>query len=288
MDYFTAEDGTRLAFSVEGDGLPVLALAGLTRDGRDFDYLAPHLPPGVRLIRLDSRGRGRSAWAAPETYTVVQEARDAIALLDHIRVDRAAILGTSRGGLIGMLLAATAKHRLLGLCLNDVGPVLEREGLLRIAAYVGVAPVAQTLEDIARRLPLASPGFEEVPESRWREEAERHFVTGNGQIGLTYDPALALGFAAVKEAPLPDAWPLFDACAGLPLALVRGAASDLLSAATAAGMKARNPALRAVEVPGRAHIPFLNEPEALACIGEWLEDVRRFAASRPAPAGSMS
>lgn len=283
MDHFTTEDGTKLAFSVEGQGLPVLALAGLTRDGRDFDYLAPHLPEDIRLIRLDSRGRGRSAWAAPETYTVVQEAGDALALLDHLDVNRAAIIGSSRGGLIGMLLAMTAKQRLLGLCLNDVGPVLERDGLLRIAAYVGVTPEARTLDEIARRLPLANPGFEGVSESRWREEAERHFLTGDGQIGLTYDPALALGFAAVKEGPLPDAWPLYDACAGLPLALVRGAGSDLLSAQTAAEMERRNPSLRRADVPGRAHIPFLDEPEAIACIRDWLEEARRFAAL-PQPA----
>lgn len=280
IDHFEAEDGTRLAFSDEGEGIPLLALAGLTRDGRDFDYLQPHLPSGIRLIRLDSRGRGRSAWAAPDTYTVLQESRDAVSLLDHLGVERAAIIGSSRGGLIGMLLALTARDRLLGLCLNDVGPVLERDGLLRIADYVGIPPQAKTLDDVARRLPLASPGFEGVPESRWREEAERHFVQLQDKIGLTYDPALALGFAAVREGPLPDAWPLFDACTGLPLALVRGAASDLLSAATAAAMQARNPALRFADVPGRAHIPFLDEPEAIACILAWLEDVRDFAAKQ--------
>lgn len=98
MGSFRAEDGVSLAFRDEGQGLPLLALAGLTRDGRDFDYLARHLPGDVRLIRLDSRGRGQSNWASAETYAVGIEARDALALLDHLGLERAAILGTSRGG----------------------------------------------------------------------------------------------------------------------------------------------------------------------------------------------
>lgn len=278
MNHFEAEDGARLAYRDEGGGLPLLALAGLTRDGRDFDYLAPHLPAGIRLIRLDSRGRGGSQWTGAGTYTVPQETRDALALLDHLGLERAAIIGSSRGGLIGMLIALTARQRLLGLCLNDVGPVLEREGLLRIANYVGVAPQAASLADIAARLPFANPGFTGVSESRWRAEAERHFTEENGRIGLTYDPALAEGFQAVREGPLPDAWPLFDACAGLPMALLRGAGSDLLSAGTAAEMKRRQPGLIHADIPGRAHIPFLDEPEALGVIHAWLAEVQAFAA----------
>ena len=126
---FRAADGTRLAYRDDGDGQPVLALAGLTRDGRDFDYLARHLGEGVRLVRLDSRGRGGSDWADPETYTVAQEAQDALALLDHLGIERAAVIGSSRGGLLAMVMAATAPGRVAGICFNDVGPVLQREGL---------------------------------------------------------------------------------------------------------------------------------------------------------------
>ena len=279
MNFFEAEDGARLAYSDEGEGLPLLALAGLTRDGRDFDYLAPHLPQGIRLLRLDMRGRGQSAWTGAASYTVAQEARDTLSLLDHLGIARAAILGSSRGGLIGMLLALTAKTRLLGLCANDVGVGLDLGGRRLMTTYVGVAPAASSLSEVARRLPLAMQGFENVPESRWQAEAERHFTEREGRVGLPYDPALAEGFAAVKDGPLPDAWPLFEACAGLPLALVRGAASDLLSRATAEEMKARNPALLFADVPGRAHIPFLDEPQALAVIRAWLAEVAAFAAS---------
>ena len=128
MRGFETEDGTRLAYLDEGEGVPVLCLAGLTRDRRDFSYLAPHLG-GVRLIRLDARGRGASGWADPATYTVPQEAADAIALLDHLGIESAGVIGTSRGGLLAMWIAATAKERLRGVCLNDIGPVIDEAGL---------------------------------------------------------------------------------------------------------------------------------------------------------------
>ncbi|MFN3527366.1 MAG: alpha/beta fold hydrolase, partial [Paracoccus sp. (in: a-proteobacteria)] len=132
---FLTSDGARIAFSDQGAGLPVLCLAGLTRTMADFDYVAPHLA-GVRMIRMDYRGRGQSEFTGAATYTVPREARDALELLDHLEIDRAALLGTSRGGLNGLLLAATAHDRLLGLCLNDVGPVVEPAGLERIFDYV--------------------------------------------------------------------------------------------------------------------------------------------------------
>ena len=152
MPHFTATDGARLAYDDRGHGLPVLCLAGLTRSMSDFDYLAPYLSD-IRLIRMDYRGRGASDWTGADTYTVAQEGKDALALLDHLGIDKAAILGTSRGGLIGMVLAATARNRVAGLCLNDVGPVLERRGLERIFDYVGRNPTSSSLSELARRLP---------------------------------------------------------------------------------------------------------------------------------------
>lgn len=272
---FRADDGAGIAFRDEGaaDALPVLALAGLTRDGRDFDYLAHHLH-GIRLIRMDYRGRGGSDWTGPDSYTIAREGQDALNLLDHLGLPAAAILGTSRGGLIGMALAATAKPRLLGLCLNDIGPVVERAGLDRIGAYVGLAPTVATLDEVADRLPAAMPGFARVPPFRWAEEAVRHYVQTDSGVGLTYDPALRAPFQAAMAGPEVDLWPLFDACAGLPMAVLRGANSDLLSAATVAEMARRHPGLIAAEIPDRGHVPFLDEPEALAAITRWLAAVR--------------
>jgi pimeloyl-ACP methyl ester carboxylesterase len=269
--HFSAEDGARLAYRDEGQGLPLLCLPGLTRSMGDFDYLVPHLPP-LRLIRMDYRGRGESAWTGPATYTVVQEAKDAVALLDHLGLAKAAILGTSRGGLIGMLLGATARDRLLGLCLNDVGPEIHRPGLTRIFDYVGRTPAGRSHAGYAELL-SRSPGFDGVPMSRWLEEARRLAVETPDGLRLPYDPALREAFLAAFDGPPVDLWPLFDALQGLPLALIRGANSDLLSEETARKMRDRRPDMAFAEVPGRAHIPFLDEPESLSLIHRFLADL---------------
>jgi pimeloyl-ACP methyl ester carboxylesterase len=266
---FTAEDGARLAYRDEGTGLPLLCLPGLTRTMADFDYLIPHLPP-LRLIRMDYRGRGASSWTGAATYTVDQESRDALRLLDHISVAKAAILGTSRGGLIGMVLGAVARDRVLGLCLNDVGPAINREGLVRIFDYVGRNPAGKTYQGYAERL-SHTPGFADVPMSRWLEEAQKHSIETPEGLRIPYDPALREAFLNAFDGPPVDLWPLFDALAGLPLALIRGADSDLLTPETAREMQHRRPDMAFAEVPGRAHIPFLDEPQAVALIRAFLQ-----------------
>ena len=268
-DFFAAPDGARLAYRDEGRGVPVLCLSGLTRTMGDFDYLAPHVPP-CRLIRMDYRGRGASAWTGADSYTVPCEARDALALLDHLGVEQAAVIGTSRGGLIGMLLAATARNRLLGLCLNDIGPQIEPSGLTRISGYLGRNPAAQTHAELAASLPRSSPGFDAVPADRWLAEAQLHYTETPDGLRITYDPALRDAFLAAYSSQSADPWPLFDACRGLPLALIRGANSDLLSAEAAAEMRRRRPDMIFAEVPGRAHVPFLDEPESLQGIHAFL------------------
>ncbi len=267
--YFTANDGARLAYRDHGEGLPVIALAGLTRTSHDFDYMAHHLT-GIRLIRPDYRGRGQSEWTGAKTYTVPQEARDVVTLMDHLGLEKAAFIGTSRGGLIGMFMAATVKDRMLGLALNDVGPVIERAGLEKIFDYVGRNPVAETLADVADRLPQVMPEFAHVPPSRWAEEAVRHYIQTDSGVKINYDPTLREAFLAAFAGATPDLWPLYDALAGLPVALIRGANSDLFSAETAAEMKRRRPDLIEAVVPDRGHIPFLDEPESLAAIRAWL------------------
>ncbi len=267
---FQAEDGANLVYSDEGEGLPLLALAGFTRNMRDFDYLARHLV-GVRLIRLDSRGRGESQWTGADTYNVPQEARDAIALLDHLKVARTAVIGSSRGGLLGMVMAAMAPDRIGGVCFNDVGPVLERAGLERIGTYIGIEPAVATLEEIADRMPAAMPGFDHVPDLRWEQETTRRYTQTSHGVTLPYDPELRTAFQKALATAPPDAWPLFDALAGIPLALIRGANSDVLSRAAADAMAARRPDMIRAEVADRGHTPFLDEPEALAAIQSWLE-----------------
>ena len=272
VEFMTAKDGARLAYRDEGEGLPVLCLAGLTRGMDDFDYLAPALAD-CRMIRMDYRGRGQSDWTGAATYTVPQEGADALALLDHLGIARAVVFGTSRGGLIAMYLAAVARGRLLGVCLNDVGPQLRVEGLEAITAYVGRRPNARTLAEVAARLPETLKGFGPVPEGRWAEEAARLYRQTDDGVELTYDPALRESFLAAMKDPTATAWPLFDALEGLPLALIHGAGSDLLGEDAVAEMRRRRPDMIYGKVPGRGHIPWLDEPEAVAVVRAWVEEV---------------
>lgn len=265
---FSANDGASLHYTDEGHGIPLICLAGLTRNGSDFDYVAPHLPP-LRMIRLDYRGRGKSDWTGAESYTVLQEAQDVLALMDHLELDSAAFLGTSRGGLISMLLATIAPDRVRGVILNDIGPVVEPLGLERISQYIGRRPAARTHAAAAVALEHVMDGFD-VPPQRWMEEAKRHFVATDQGLELNYDPALAVAFETAMQAPEVDLWPMFEAAAQKPLALIRGANSDLLTQATADEMAERAPHMVYAEVPDRAHIPFLDEPEAVSAIHQFL------------------
>ena len=268
MPMFQAPDGADLYYTDEGQGTPVLALSGLTRNSSDFDYAAPHLTD-VRLIRLDYRGRGKSTWTGAETYTIPTEAGDALSLLDHLGIEKAAILGTSRGGLIAMLLAMIAKDRLSGVCLVDIGPELMADGLEMIKHYIGRNPTQKTYADAIAMRATLMVGFENVPERRWAEEVRKHYIETADGLKINYDPALRDAVLAAGTQPVPDLWPMFDALAGLPLSLIRGANSNLLSSATTDEMRRRRPDMIFADVPDRGHVPFLDEPEAIAALKSW-------------------
>jgi len=268
MPYFHSQDGLRLHYRDEGDGVPVVALAGLTRNTADFDHVAPHLP--VRLIRPDYRGRGQSDWADHSTYTIPQEAQDVLALMDHLGLAQAAILGTSRGGLIAMMLAATAKDRLIGVALNDIGPEIAGKGLDVIKDYIGRNPAQKSYAEAAAFRDAHWTHFEGVPMDRWLAEVKGQYEETPDGLIIRYDAKLRDAVLEAGAQPVPDLWPLFDALAGLPLALIRGANSDLLTAATADEMARRRPDMLRTDVPGRGHVPFLDEPEALAVFREWI------------------
>ncbi len=273
MEYFTSSDGIRLAYQDHGTGFPVICLAGLTRNSSDFDFVAPHLTD-IRLIRPDYRGRGASDRADYGTYTIPQEAQDVLTLMDHLGLARAAFLGTSRGGLISMALAAGAKDRVLGVCLNDIGPVIEQSGLDGIMDYIGRNPSAESYDQAAQDRPAYMVGFANVPAERWQHEVRNLFEdTGDGLV-IRYDAKLRDAMVEASQQPPADLWPLFDAMAGLPLALVHGANSDLLSDDTAAEMRRRRPDMLYANVKDRGHVPFLDEPESLNVIRPWLEAMK--------------
>ena len=270
MAKFTTSDGLSLHYDDQGTGLPVLCLSGLTRDGRDFDYVAPHLAH-VRLIRMDYRGRGRSDFGDWRDYTLQREGQDALELLGHLGLSQAAILGTSRGGLIAMGLAATVKQVLLGVALNDIGPELDPKGLGNIMGFLGRAPTWKTLDEAAEKRARVMPGFTNVPPERWRAEAEKFYVETPTGLTITYDPHLRDAVEQAGATQMPDLWPFFDALDSLPTAAIRGANSDLLSAETFAKMQNRRPDMFAATIPDRGHVPFLDEPGSIETLHNWIE-----------------
>ncbi|MEM8538373.1 MAG: alpha/beta hydrolase [Pseudomonadota bacterium] len=272
MATFTTSDGVSIYFDISGSGPPLLCLAGLTRNSTDFDYAMPSLE-GAQVIRMDYRGRGKSAWSNWTSYTIPREAQDALELLHHLDTGKAAILGTSRGGLIAMLIAATAGQHLAGACLVDIGPELEQAGLDVIGGYIGRNPSQKTYgEAIAMRAELL-PGFVDVPGSRWDEEVRKHYIETPQGLKINYDPALRESVESAGTQPLPDLWPLFDALKPVPLALIRGANSNLLSEATAEEMRRRRPDMLYANVPDRAHVPFLDEPDAVAILKSFIRNL---------------
>ncbi|MEM7320512.1 MAG: alpha/beta hydrolase [Pseudomonadota bacterium] len=273
MAFFKTSDGLQLYYEDIGQGTPVLCLAGLTRCTTDFSFVAPHLAD-YRMIAMDYRGRGRSDYDESYiNYAIPREAQDAIELLDHLGIDKTAILGTSRGGLIAMTLAATAPDRLWAVILNDIGPEIAAPGLERIWDYVGIEPTAKTLEEAAHALQhLSQAQFPDVPFERWLRHTKHLFRQSDDGLRLRYDARLRDAMIEQGKSGLaPDLWPIFDALKSIPTGVIRGANSDLLSAETYARMITRRPEIIAAEVPDRGHVPFLDEPEAVRVIHQVLD-----------------
>lgn len=277
--HFDAPDGRRLAYRDSADtSPPVLCLAGLTRNGRDFDALAAHLSPRYRVIRLDSRGRGESERAAVpgDEYTVPVETGDALALLAHLDLPAVTVIGTSRGGILGMAMAAGAPGTVRGLVLNDIGAEIETAALARLVARLQVRPQDPSAEAAAARMAAENAEtFPGVPLARWREHARAVMDIADGAPVPAHDPALAdVSAAAIGEAEATiDLWTLFDAVGESPMLAIRGETSDILPRATLARMAGLKPSLRTVEIPARGHAPFLDEPPALAAIDAFLQEI---------------
>ncbi|WP_225204765.1 alpha/beta fold hydrolase [Novosphingobium huizhouense] len=270
---WSSRDGLRLHFrDYPGDAErpPVLCLHGLTRNARDFEALAGHLAgQGRRVLCIDLRGRGDSDYAKdPMTYHPGQYVEDIEALLEAEVIERFIAIGTSLGGLLTMLLALVRPDRVAAAVLNDIGPVVEAEGLERIRDYVGQGRSFETWMHAARALEEAQGDiYPDFTITDWLRMAKRTMALGSGgRIAFDYDMKIAEPLDVASDGPAPDLWPAFDALAGRPLLLLRGANSDILSAATAHSMAARNPRLELVTVPRVGHAPTLDEPEVVAAI----------------------
>lgn len=261
-DYGPARDGPT----------PVLCLSGLTRNSKDAHPVAERIGQRRRLIAPDYRGRGRSAYAQDwSSYRVEVELADAIALLDRLGLQKVVVIGTSRGGLIAMLMVNLHRDRMFGVLLNDIGPELEQAGLLRIRRYLGKPLRAATWRGAVAALKRINPGFETLDEAQWLSFARRVYRDENGRPALDYDANLARAFptpAQIKASPA--SWDLLKALGGLPAAALRGEHSDLISPATHARMAKLVAGLDAVSVANRGHAPFLDEPESAAAIDRLL------------------
>ena len=279
--YWWSRDGLRLHYRDypgPADRPPILCLPGLTRNARDFEGLADRLAGDWRVIAVDLRGRGESAYAKdPMSYAPLTYVQDIEALLEELGCDRFVSFGTSLGGIVTMLLAGTARQRLVGALLNDVGPAIEAAGLARIRSYVGKASSWPTWMHAARAVAEANadvyPAYETAD---WLGMAKRLYrLNSSGRIVLDYDLRIAEPFRVPGNEAAPDMWPALDALAGVPVLLVRGERSDVLGEATAARMAAALPEAELVTVPELGHAPTLEETPVTTAIDRLLARVAK-------------
>lgn len=274
---FRAQDDVEIFVRDYGDpdsaAVPALCLSGLTRNSKDFRDLAPHLAQGRRVLAMDYRGRGQSG-ADPNwrNYTPQAYVGDVLQLLTVAGLHKVGVIGTSLGGLVAMGLAAAQPGSLAGVVLNDIGPEIAAAGAGRIADYVGKRLLLPDMAAGAQQLRQTYAGaYPDLDEAGWLWLAEGTF-RGHASGGVELDYDLKLG-DAVRESANAGAlnlWPLFDALAHVPVLAIRGALSDVLAAETLEKMQARRREqgleLDSVVLENRGHVPFLNEPAALAAI----------------------
>jgi pimeloyl-ACP methyl ester carboxylesterase len=256
---------------------PVLCLAGLTRNSRDFHDLASYLSQGPRarpVYTLDYRGRGKSDWDRNwKNYAVPVEALDVIDFLTFAELKDVAVIGTSRGGLVAMLMAAAQPSTISLVVLNDIGPVIERDGLMRIASYVGRVPLPRDWTEatnIARDVNKRS--FPEIDDRIWEEVARQWFNEKRGKPAPGYDPLLRNALS-VLDGPVPELWPQFDAITRVPVLVVRGENSDILSAQTVERMAERHAALEQFTVPKQGHAPLLKDRATQEAIAMFIQRI---------------
>jgi pimeloyl-ACP methyl ester carboxylesterase len=273
--WFDSHDDLRLysrVYAAAADAPVVLCLHGLMRNSRDFGELAVHLAARYRVIVPDMRGRGLSARDRNfNNYQIPVYLRDVLTLLAGLGAARVAIIGTSMGGLMAMLLAATQPRLVSRIVLNDVGPEVDPRGLERIRGYAGrAAPVRSWPEAAAQVRADYGAAWPNLSDARWDEIARLSYrANAQGVPELDADPLIREPLRDTSRAA-PDLWPLWGALARVPILAIRGAHSDILSVTTLARMQRGKPDLQALTVANRGHAPLLDEPECVAAIDQFL------------------
>ncbi len=278
--FFTSQDGLRLHAryypAPSSRRRPVLCLPGLTRNCRDYHVLASFLsdpgnPQARDVLAIDFRGRGRSQWDPNwRNYTLETEMQDALDLLTIAGTHGVAVIGSSWGGLATLMMACLRPAAVGAVILNDIGPVIEREGLVRIAAFVGRVPLPATWEEATSLVRgISARAFPAVPEPHWAEIARQWFNEDHDRPTAAYDPQLGKAISLI-DGPFPPLWPQFEALARMPTMAIRGEISDLLSEATFNEMRQRHPDLATHTVRGQGHAPLLRDRSTLMAIGDFL------------------
>ena len=255
---------------------PILCMHGLTRSSRDFAWIAAHLGKTRRVISVDQRGRGLSAYdPVIKNYTPATYVHDMFKLLDEEGIGKVILFGTSMGGLMSMLMANMEPARFPGILINDIGPELDPVGLDRIKSYVGTGHTIRSWEDaVAHTREINEVAFPNYSDEEWLRFTRGLYREVDGRPELAYDAELAKPMLdADSGAVPPDLWPLFDNMASIPMLVVRGALSDILAADCVAEMQSRSPSLQVAEIPDRGHAPMLDEPAAVAAIEAFLKTV---------------
>lgn len=278
--YYTSQDGLKLHARIYGEDdrrPPVVCLPGLTRNARDFHQLAQHLASGSsrKIICFDYRGRGLSAYDPNwQNYNVRTEAADILTGLAALGIDEAAFIGTSRGGLIIHVLGVMQPSLIRAVVLNDIGPVIEREGLAHIRSYLQNAPrPADFAEAVAAQKAIHGEAFPALGQADWQRFVRAIYREESGKPVADYDPALINTVLAMDLAqPLPELWPQFAALSAVPMLAIRGANSRLLSAETLEEMGRRHPRFGSITVEGQGHAPLLETGELPERIAEFLHE----------------
>lgn len=277
--YYTSQEGLRLYAREYGDRrapkTPVLCLPGLTRNAKDFHDLATRLSAERRVICPDLRGRGKSEYASGWAgYTADAEMRDTLDLMSVTGIEHAILIGTSRGGLVSMSMGLNRPGAIKAVIMNDVGPEVDPAGISRILGYAGKMKAPESWSDAAILLrQMNEREFPNVSGEDWHAFARNTFKDVDGKPALDYDAAIGKSLqraAKLLRGQFPTLWKEFLSLSHVPVLLIRGENSDLLSKETADKMVEKHTDLTLVTVKDRGHAPFLNEPEVLSAIDTFL------------------